>query len=100
MKWLRKLFRRKRQVTVPLVLEAPGEWTEADRKAWAMFLESGVGAKLKLTAMYDAQARALEGVERSVFEQGIDAGKNRMLGGLLALAQTDDAGDDDPADKE
>lgn len=99
---LKRLFKEDTPspVSMPLVLEEPPEWGVDQAQALARYLASANGQAFKMLLMYDAQQRALAGVERTAFEQGVDAGKNRMLAGILNLSDVEKFSGMDPADKE
>lgn len=83
-----KLFSKKiKPIIVPIQIEQPDEWTELDERTLFNFLESITGNKLKKLCYYDLHLRSLSGSEKTPFEHGVDAGKNRFLCWLLSLAQ-------------
>lgn len=94
MRWLRRIFRpRWRRAVVRLVLERGPEWTDADRANLAAFLgRTATGAKLERLLQWDVCSRAVGHGLRNDFEQGLACGRAQLVGELLTLAQTDDAG--------
>jgi hypothetical protein len=87
-KWLKSLFSR--PAVIPLIIEAPPEWTDRDRAMSAVFFDRGVGEKMKQILYYEIMSDALRPGVRGEFEQGINQGKNMMLARILNLSEVEE----------
>ncbi len=79
--WVRK----HRLPVVPLQLEEPKPWTADDSAVLQNFLNGPVGMKLQGILYHELYARCLATEKKDDFKQGVDAGKNMMLGRILHL---------------
>ena len=85
-----KMFRSKpKPVVMPLEIAEPHEWNSNDSSTLALFLRSESGKKMQEHLYYIVYQSALLPIEKTAFDNGRDAGRNEMLGRLMALSDTE-----------
>lgn len=72
---------------IPLQLEEPKPWTADDAAVLQNFLKGPVGQKLQGILFHELYDRCLATERKDDFKQGVDAGKNMLLGRILHLGE-------------